>query len=75
MESKLTGDSREWRWAYLLEDESYIFQEGKKYLVIKRIGNLVILQGEYDDTERKGEFGCDVPANIGFGSETQGTGC
>ena len=75
MESSSIGDSEDWKWAYLLQDESYIFQEGTKYYVIKKVGNITFLQGEYDDTEQKGKFGCDVPANIDFGSESQGTGC
>ena len=75
MELNSSGSGDKWEWAYLDQNENYVFGDGSKYFIVKKVGSITFLEGVYDDTERKGEFGCDVPANISFSSETQGSGC
>lgn len=75
MESSSSGSGEEWVWAYLDQNENYIFGDGSRYFIVKKVGNITFLEGEYDDKQRKGKFGCDVQPNIDFSSETQGEGC
>ena len=75
MESSSSGSGEKWEWAYLDQEENYVFGDGAKYFVVRKVGNITFLEGVYDDNERKGKFGCDVPTNIDFSSEAQGSGC
>ena len=75
MELSSSGSGEEWVWAYLDQNQNYIFGDGSRYFVVKKVGNITFLEGEYDDTKRKGKFGCDVQPNIDFSSETRGEGC